>query len=107
MWRDGAGALRAGPGACPHMGERTALPGRRGSDPVPLARARAALASGVGLATDPAYDDGVLVWVNLPTLGEVTTSAPVVRHGRPGQVGDRCGGLARRVRCSQDIVFNG
>ncbi|GAA2431140.1 DUF5914 domain-containing protein [Actinomadura vinacea] len=69
-WRDRDGRLRAGPGACPHLG-------------APLRDARVLDGRVVchwhGLALDgtpragwepyPAYDDGVLAWVRLDRLG--------------------------------------
>jgi Domain of unknown function (DUF5914)/Rieske [2Fe-2S] domain len=69
-WRDGAGALHVGPGACPHLG-------------APLCDARVhegrlvcrwhGLALGPdrhpGWQTLPAHDDGVLAWVRLDEPG--------------------------------------
>ncbi|MEU0098487.1 DUF5914 domain-containing protein [Streptomyces sp. NPDC006267] len=69
-WRDGGGKLRAGPGACPHLGAPLRdSPVRRGS----------LVCHWHGLALDggpfagwepyPAHDDGVLLWVRLDELG--------------------------------------
>lgn len=80
VWRNSAGALRAAPGACPHLG-------------APLREA--ALCSGRlvcrwhGLTLDedgmgdwqlfPAHDDGVLAWVRLDQAGgEEPTPLPVL-----------------------------
>lgn len=79
-WRDTSGAVRIGPGACPHLG-------------APLAQAaldcgelvcrwhglRLGAGDRPGWRSLPAHDDGVLVWVRLDELGgEVPTDAPVV-----------------------------
>jgi hypothetical protein len=80
LWRDASGVLRAGPGACPHLG-------------APLCDG--AVADGRlycrwhGLALDgnrrlgwsplPAHDDGVLLWVRLDEVGgEPPLPAPVL-----------------------------
>nr|AAG28702.1 CrtV [Streptomyces griseus subsp. griseus NBRC 13350] len=69
-WRDGAGKLRTGPGACPHLG----APLR--DSPV---RCGTLVCHWHGLALDggpfagwepyPAFDDGVLLWVRLDREG--------------------------------------
>nr|CAA64852.1 methylesterase [Streptomyces griseus] len=69
-WRDGAGKLRTGPGACPHLG----APLR--DSPV---RCGTLVCHWHGLALDgrpfagwepyPAFDDGVLLWVRLDAMG--------------------------------------
>ncbi|MFF7202355.1 DUF5914 domain-containing protein [Streptomyces sp. NPDC008141] len=79
-WRSGTGELRAGPGACPHLG-------------APLRDSRVVCGTVVchwhGLSLDggpfagwepfPAYDDGVLAWVRLDALGgEKPLDRPVV-----------------------------
>ncbi len=65
-WRDGAGALRVGPGACPHLG--AALCDAPVHDGQLVCRWHG-LALGAegrpGWRTLPAYDDGVLAWVRL------------------------------------------
>lgn len=80
LWRSEAGALHAGPGACPHLG-------------APLRDSRVVCGTLVchwhGLALEggafagwtpyPAHDDGVLVWVRLDTVGgEAPSERPVV-----------------------------
>jgi hypothetical protein len=79
FWRDAHGALNAGPGACPHLGalldqcpvidgtlrcrwHGLALPSRAHPQWAPYR----------------AYDDGVLVWVQLPTPGETRSVAPAL-----------------------------
>ncbi|MFL6051735.1 MAG: DUF5914 domain-containing protein [Actinoallomurus sp.] len=78
-WRDRAGAVVAGPGACPHLG-------------APLARGRIVCGSlvcrwhGLRLPPDgaagwrplPCHDDGVLTWVRLDQAGEEPLPRPVV-----------------------------
>ncbi|MFD7071391.1 DUF5914 domain-containing protein [Streptomyces sp. NPDC059913] len=80
LWRDADGVVRAGPGACPHLG--AAL-----KDGV--VRCGTLICRWHGLALDgspaagwapwPAYDDGVLVWVRLDEVGgEEPTDRPMV-----------------------------
>ncbi|MFJ4856832.1 DUF5914 domain-containing protein [Streptomyces sp. NPDC088730] len=79
-WRDGSGRLRAGPGACPHLG----APLR--DSPV---RCGTLICHWHGLALSgepfagwepyPAFDDGVLAWVRLDHIGgETPLERPVV-----------------------------
>jgi nitrite reductase/ring-hydroxylating ferredoxin subunit len=77
-WRDDAGALYAGPGACPHLGAALC--------DAPVDRGRLVcrwhgLALGPdgrpGWRTLPVHDDGVLAWVRLDEPGD-PTEAPVV-----------------------------
>lgn len=79
LWRTADGTLAAGPGACPHLG---ALLDRC---PVVAGAVRcrwhglALPATGTRTWTPFAtYDDGVLVWVRLPTPDETPTDAPVL-----------------------------
>ena len=80
LWRSDTGELRAGPGACPHLG-------------APLRHSRVVCGALVcqwhGLALDgkpfagwdpyPAHDDGLLVWVRLDAVGgEEPSERPVV-----------------------------
>ncbi|WP_030932144.1 DUF5914 domain-containing protein [Streptomyces sp. NRRL B-24720] len=80
LWRSDGGELHAGPGVCPHLG-------------APLADSRVVCGALVchwhGLSLDggsfggwdpyPVYDDGVLVWVRLDTVGgEEPSERPVV-----------------------------
>jgi hypothetical protein len=79
LWRDADGELHAGPGVCPHLGallddcpvvggtlrcrwHGLALPSKAAPEWTPLR----------------AYDDGVLVWVQLPTAGEQRSVAPTI-----------------------------
>ncbi|MEV5709124.1 DUF5914 domain-containing protein [Actinoallomurus sp. NPDC052274] len=78
-WRDGAGAVTAGPGACPHLG-------------APLAHGRIVCGDlvcrwhglrlppggGAGWRPLPCHDDGVLTWVRLDQAGEEPSPLPVL-----------------------------
>jgi len=79
LWRAQDGALRAGPGACPHMGASLACGRVRGDNLVcPW--------HGLELGDGPhgrwrplvAHDDGVLAWVQLPTRAEDYTPTPIL-----------------------------
>ncbi|MFY1679414.1 MULTISPECIES: DUF5914 domain-containing protein [unclassified Streptomyces] len=108
VWRAPGGALRAGPGACPHLG-------------APLRESRVVCGALVchwhGLALDgspfagwdpfPVHDDGVLVWVRLDAVGgERPTDRPVVPDRPPAGVG--VDAVYRAVgRCEpQDVIAN-
>lgn len=83
-WRDEHGQLRAGPGACPHLG-------------APLSQARVHCGqlvcrwhgmrlganSGPGWTPLPAHDDGVLAWVRLDEAGGETPLPEPVLPSRP------------------------
>jgi nitrite reductase/ring-hydroxylating ferredoxin subunit len=84
LWRNSSGELVAGPGACPHLGallDKCAV-----VDGTMFCRWH-------GLALDQqgdaswrpyaAYDDGVLLWVRLPTEGEEPTERPAVSARPP------------------------
>jgi hypothetical protein len=78
-WRDEHGTLRAGPGACPHLGAALCdAPVHEGR----LVCRWHGLALGAegrpGWRTFPAHDDGVLAWVRLAAPGEPTTDEPVL-----------------------------
>lgn len=83
-WRDEAGALHAGPGACPHLGAALCdAPVHRGE----LVCRWHGLALGPGgrpnwrtLAT---HDDGVLAWVRLDDLAEGSVTDTPVLGPRP------------------------
>ncbi|MFJ2264069.1 DUF5914 domain-containing protein [Streptomyces sp. NPDC087844] len=108
LWRSDTGRLRAGPGACPHLG-------------APLRDSRVVCGTLVchwhGLALDggsfagwdpfPAHDDGVLVWVRLDSVGgERPSERPVVPE-RP-TAGSGVDAVFMGVgRCEpQDVVAN-
>jgi len=110
-WRDGAGRLIVGPGACPHLG-------------APLARARTDCGAlvcrwhglrigddaglrGSGWRALPCYDDGVLAWARLDAAGgEEPLDAPVLPtrpdlHGSLHAVATMTG-----VCESEDVIAN-
>ncbi|MCO5972757.1 DUF5914 domain-containing protein [Actinoallomurus soli] len=78
-WRDRAGAVVAGPGACPHLG-------------APLAHGRIVCGDlvcrwhglrltpdgGAGWRPLPCHDDGVLTWIRLDQAGEEPSPRPVL-----------------------------
>ena len=79
LWRAGDGSLMAGPGTCPHLGALL--------DDCEVMHERVycrwhGLALGPGVRRDwltyPAQDDGVLLWVRLPTDGEEPTDTPAL-----------------------------
>ncbi|MDT0445210.1 DUF5914 domain-containing protein [Streptomyces johnsoniae] len=107
-WRDRAGRLLAGQGACPHLGA-----------PLKDSRVRCGrlLCHWHGLALDgrpfagwepfPAHDDGVLAWVRLDGLGgEEPLAAPPV-PARPGPAGTLHSVFTGTGRCEpEDVVAN-
>ncbi|GAA1842878.1 DUF5914 domain-containing protein [Pseudonocardia ailaonensis] len=89
-WRDAAGALHAGPGACPHLGASLCDAPVHGDA---LVCRWHGLSLGPGGRPNwspvPAFDDGVLAWVRLDELlapGEAPTERPVLgpRPPEPG-----------------------
>ncbi|RPK54246.1 Rieske [2Fe-2S] domain protein [Streptomyces sp. ADI96-02] len=107
-WRDADGLVRAGPGACPHLG-------------APLRESRVRCGTLVchwhGLALDggpfagwepfPAFDDGVLLWVRLDRAGGETPSERPFVPPRPG-LRDAVDAVYESVgRCEpEDVVAN-
>lgn len=108
LWRATGGELRAGSGACPHLG-------------APLKDSRVRCGTLVchwhGLTLDgapfggwepfPAYDDGVLVWVRLDRVGgEAPLDRPVVPP-RPDPAGAVAAVCTVVGRCEpEDVVAN-
>ncbi|WP_083502432.1 DUF5914 domain-containing protein [Sphaerimonospora mesophila] len=108
LWRDAEEALRAGPGACPHLG-------------APLKDGRVRCGTlichwhGLALTGDPmpgwepipAYDDGVLMWVRLDHVGgEEPTERPPVPT-RPSLLGAVNAVYTGVGRCEpEDVVAN-
>jgi hypothetical protein len=89
-WRDPAGALHAGPGACPHLG--AALCDAPVHDDALVCRWHGMpLGPGgrPGWATFPTFDDGVLAWVRLDSIlsdGEQPSDRPFLGP-RPPEAG--------------------
>lgn len=107
LWRDGAGTLVAGPGSCPHLGALM--------DRCPVLEGTM-YCRWHGLAFDDkpqpgwspyrAFDDGVLVWVGLPTPGEEPTPAPTLPP-RPPLLGSVAAVIAQPGTCEpQDVIAN-
>ena len=88
LWRGEDGALLAGPGACPHLGalleDCEVMHGQ-------VYCRWHGLALGPGARRDwltfPALDDGVLLWLRLPTEGEALRTAPVLTERPPATWG--------------------
>lgn len=79
LWRDESGALLAGPGTCPHLGALLDDCEVIRGDVVCRWHGMALGPKGrAGWLTFPAYDDGALVWVQLPTEGEAPTDRPTI-----------------------------
>jgi nitrite reductase/ring-hydroxylating ferredoxin subunit len=107
FWRNSVGALVAGPGACPHLGALL--------DKCPVIDGTMycrwhgfALTQGGALTWSPyrAYDDGVLIWVCLPTDGEVATDRPSL-PARPPLLESVSAVIAKPGICEpQDVVAN-
>lgn len=107
VWRTEDGSLRAGPGACPHMGARLDRCEVAGTDlmcrwhglrlPSEWGRSWEAL---------PAYDDGVLLWVQLPAEGETPRERPTL-PARPSLDTALTAVYSRAAQCEpQDVVAN-
>ncbi|MEE1940218.1 DUF5914 domain-containing protein [Streptomyces sp. TRM 70361] len=107
-WRDAAGRLTAGPGACPHLGAPLK------DSPVHCGRL---VCHWHGLALDgrggagwepyPAHDDGVLAWVRLDAVGgEEPLERPVVPE-RPARDASLCAVTEAEGVCEpEDVVAN-
>jgi hypothetical protein len=108
VWRDAAGALRAAPGACPHLGAPLHEAAVCGGRLVCRWHGLALGEEGLGdWRLFPAYDDGVLAWVRLDGAGgEEPTPRPVLPV-RPdaGRVLDAV--ATQTGRCEpEDVVAN-
>ncbi len=105
LWRAQDGALRAAPGACPHMGASLACAKVRGDNLVcPW--------HGLELGDGPhgrwrplvAHDDGVLAWVRLPARPGEETAGPIVA---PRPTAALAGVIRMEARCDPgDILAN-
>ena len=107
LWRATDGQLLAGPGTCPHLGALL--------DDCEVMHDQVycrwhGLALGPDVRRDwltyPALDDGVLLWVRLPTEGEPPTDAPTLA-GRPPVDGSFATVVALRGTCEpSDVIAN-
>lgn len=107
LWRDAPGSVRAGPGACPHLG--AALDGCDVVGGQVLCRWHGLPLGGRerrDWVSYPAYDDGVLLWVRLPMPGETPGDAPRL-PARPDPARSIAGVISRAVVCEPaDIIAN-
>lgn len=107
LWRGGDGRLLAGPGSCPHLGALLegceVMEGRMscrwhglslGADGQP------------GWSPFPAHDDGVLLWVRLPTPGEIPTERPTLPSRPPAAESIAAVFAVRGVCEPADIIAN-
>ena len=86
LWRDESGALLAGPGTCPHLGALLDDCEVIRGDVVCRWHGMALGAEGRACwLTFPAYDDGALVWVQLPAEGETPTDRPTIPVRPPAE----------------------
>ncbi len=107
FWRNSAGDLVAGPGACPHLGALL--------DKCPVVDGTMycrwhgfALTQSGDQTWSPyrAHDDGVLIWVGLPTDGEVATDHPTL-PARPPLLESVSAVIAKPGICEpQDVIAN-
>ncbi|GAA5125080.1 DUF5914 domain-containing protein [Pseudonocardia adelaidensis] len=78
-WRDDAGALHVGPGACPHLGAALCDAPVHGGRLVCRWHGLALGPDGrPGWQPVPAHDDGVLAWARLDEAGAVASDGPVL-----------------------------
>lgn len=107
LWRNTSGELVAGPGACPHLGALL--------DDCAVVQGTLycrwhglALAEKGDAAWRPyqAWDDGVLLWVRLPTQGEEPTDRPALPP-RPPASASVAAVLVEPGRCQpEDVMAN-
>ncbi|MTB71190.1 DUF5914 domain-containing protein [Arsenicicoccus cauae] len=107
LWRAHDGSVLAGPGACPHMGARLEGCDTDGTDVVCRWHGLRLPSEWPGTwAPLPAHDDGVLLWVQVPTSGEEPSSAPRTAP-RPPASASFDAVHVRLARCeAQDIIAN-
>ncbi|MCW2810111.1 MAG: Rieske (2Fe-2S) protein [Friedmanniella sp.] len=107
FWRNASGELVAGPGACPHLGAlMDRCPVMEGTM---YCRWHGLAFSERGDTTWSPYaalDDGVLLWVRLPTAGEEPTAAPSLPE-RPPLTASVAAVISEPGLCEpQDVIAN-
>ena len=107
FWRAEEGHLVAGPGACPHLGALLdRCPVMQGTM---YCRWHGLALTGAGDASWTPYravDDGVLIWVQLPTPGEEPTEYPALPP-RPPQATSLAAVIAEPGTCEpEDVIAN-
>src|SRR5215216_38124 len=107
FWRNSSGGLVAGPGACPHLGalmDRCPV-----MDGTMYCRWHGMALTQQGDSTwrpYRAYDDGVLIWVGLPTQGESETDRPAL-PARPPLADSVTAVISKPGVCEpQDLIAN-
>ncbi|WP_226346744.1 DUF5914 domain-containing protein [Agilicoccus flavus] len=107
LWRGADGRFVAGPGECPHMGASLHGCTVVGSSLLCRWHGLALNADGDRLWSPyPALDDGVLLWVRLPTPGEEPADAPTLT-ARPPAAASIASVIAVPGRCEPaDIIAN-
>ncbi|MGV1009401.1 MAG: DUF5914 domain-containing protein [Dermatophilaceae bacterium] len=107
LWRGADGRLKAGPGACPHLGAQ--LSDCEVVDGTLLCRWHGLGLTGEawgGWSPYPAVDDGILLWVRLPLPGESPTAAPQLAV-RPPLRQALASVISRRAACEpRDVIAN-
>jgi len=107
LWRDAAGELVAGPGACPHLGAlMDRCPVIEGTMYCRWHGLAFENADQPGWSPYRTHDDGVLIWVGLPTPGEEPTERPALPP-RPPLLGSVAAVIAEPGTCEpQDVIAN-
>ena len=107
FWRTASGALVAGPGACPHLGAlMDRCPVMDGTMYCRWHGLALTEDGDHGWAPYRAQDDGVLIWVRLPTAGEDLTDSPALPV-RPPLVSSVVAVINRPGRCEpRDVIAN-
>jgi hypothetical protein len=106
-WRGEDGAVRIGPGACPHLGADLATGVVDcGALVCPWHGLRLRGGRELGWRPYPSHDDGVLTWVRLDSIGGETPKDLPVLSTRPGGV--QIGAVTRLVgTCEpEDVIAN-
>lgn len=107
LFRDQDGQLRAGPGACPHMGALLDGCEVRGGEVFCRWHGLAVGEEGKhGWRGLPANDDGLLLWVRLPTPGEEPSELPRIIERTPLAESVSAVMLRRAICEPDDVIAN-